>query len=451
MAGMKELSALMKELEDKLSVCMRCGMCQAVCPLFSETGRESDVARGKLALLDGLIEELFKDPDGVYDRLNKCLLCGSCAANCPSGVDVIEIFMKARGIITGFKGLSLVKKMILRGLLARPKLFDRFLTRMQRIQKVFVRPAHAGLGTSCARMATPLLGHRHVKTLSARPFRLSIPAMRRTTVESDIRVAFFVGCLVDKVYPDVARATIEVLDYHDISVYIPETQACCGIPAVSSGDVKAFHRLVQYNLDVFNREEFDYLITSCATCAATIKKVWPMWVRHEPEDYKRRVEKMAGKVMDVNQFLVSSVELVNAVPKQMNNPVTVTYHDPCHLRKSLCVSEEPRTLIKAHPGYQLKEMSEPDRCCGLGGSFNLQYYEISASIGALKKEQIKSTGSAVVCTGCPACMIQISDMLSQAGETISIKHPIEIYKELIRENDRTFKTDKAQTHIRSSF
>jgi len=102
----------MKELEDQLSVCMRCGMCQAVCPVFAETGRESDVARGKLALLDGLTRELFKDPDGTFKRLNRCLLCGSCAANCPSGVNVLEIFIKARVILTGFMGLSTVQKLI---------------------------------------------------------------------------------------------------------------------------------------------------------------------------------------------------------------------------------------------------------------------------------------------------------------------------------------------------
>ena len=129
MSSIKELTTLMQELEDQLKVCMRCGMCQAVCPLFAETGHESDVARGKLALLDGLVQEMFKNPKGVNERLNKCLLCGSCAANCPSGVNVIEIFIKARAIITGFMGLSLAKKVILRGLLSCPEIFARLMER----------------------------------------------------------------------------------------------------------------------------------------------------------------------------------------------------------------------------------------------------------------------------------------------------------------------------------
>ena len=94
MSDVKALAQLMRELEEQLVVCMRCGMCQAVCPLFAETGREADVARGKLALLDGLMQELFKDSKGVQERLNRCLLCGSCASNCPSGVKVLDILSK---------------------------------------------------------------------------------------------------------------------------------------------------------------------------------------------------------------------------------------------------------------------------------------------------------------------------------------------------------------------
>ncbi len=110
MGDMQMLVGLMRELESQLSACMRCGMCQAVCPLYAQTGREADVARGKLALLDGLLQEMFDRPDSVAERLNKCLLCGSCQANCPSGVRVIEIFLKARAVLAGFSGLMHPRK-----------------------------------------------------------------------------------------------------------------------------------------------------------------------------------------------------------------------------------------------------------------------------------------------------------------------------------------------------
>jgi len=114
MSDVKAIAQLMRELEEQLVVCMRCGMCQSVCPVFSQTGREADVARGKLALLDGLMQELFQDPDGVSQRLERCLLCGRCAANCPSGVKVLDLFLKARAILTAFHGLSPGKRLVLR-------------------------------------------------------------------------------------------------------------------------------------------------------------------------------------------------------------------------------------------------------------------------------------------------------------------------------------------------
>jgi glycolate oxidase iron-sulfur subunit len=86
-------------------------------------------------------------------------------------------------------------------------------------------------------------------------------------------------------------------------------------------------------------------------------------------------------------------------------------------------------MIRANPGYDLIEMAEADWCCGCGGSFNLQHYEISKAIGQRKRENIERSGAAVVATGCPACMLQITDMLSQAGAQVQVRHAIEVYAE----------------------
>ena len=432
MSSIKELTRLMQELDDQLRICMRCGMCQAVCPLYAETGLEPDVARGKLALLEGLVHQLFKDPKGVYDRLNKCLLCGSCAANCPSGVNVMEIFIKARAILTGFMGLSPAKKIILRGVLSQPKIFDKMVEWGSKFQKIFTRPASDPMGTSCARFVSPLLRNRHVKRLAPVPFHRMIPSLNTDPGRSGIKVAIYVGCLIDKIFPGIARDVIDVLTHHGVGIFMPEGQGCCGIPAISSGDTKTFNRLVRHNLEIFDSEKFDFLVTSCATCTSTIKEIWPMMADKDSGYVKSRVEKIAQKTMDINQFLVSKVGLEHVRFDDHMDPVTVTYHDPCHLKKTLGVFAEPRTLIKANMGYRLKEMPESDRCCGFGGSFNLQYYELSANIGKLKLDNIKASGCQVVATGCPACMLQFFDMLSKSGDNILVKHPVEIYAELLR-------------------
>ena len=432
MSDMKTLTELMKELEDRLAVCMRCGMCQAVCPLFEQTGREADVARGKLALLDGLMKEMFQNPKGTFERLNRCLLCGSCAENCPSNVNVLEIFMKARAILTGYMGLSPSKRILLRGMLSHPTRFDRMAEWGAKFQNLFTRPVNNLIGTSCVRFTSPLLSKRHFPPLAPEPFHHEIPRMNSVTGRANIKVLFYVGCLIDKIFPRVARAAISILHHHGVGVFIPENMGCCGIPAISSGDMKTFNQLVRHNINQFNTNRFDYLVTACATCTATIKTIWPYMVRKSGQDEKDIVQEVAvlsEKVMDINQFLVEKVQIEPRTQNMSSRNLTVTYHDPCHLKKSLGVAKAPRQLINANSDYRLKEMTASDWCCGLGGNFNLQYYEISAKIGEKKRKQIVDTGCSTVATGCPACMIQIADMLSRHPDPISIKHPVEIYAE----------------------
>ncbi|MBU4606274.1 MAG: 4Fe-4S dicluster domain-containing protein, partial [Proteobacteria bacterium] len=156
MSSVTQLARLLAELDEQLIACMRCGFCQSVCPLYGETGREADVARGKLALLDGLAHELLSDPHGVQERLERCLLCGSCAANCPSGVKVLDIFLKARAILSGYLGLPPAKKLLFRQVLARPALFNKLMSLAPRFEGLLTKPVDSLLDTSCARFTSPL-------------------------------------------------------------------------------------------------------------------------------------------------------------------------------------------------------------------------------------------------------------------------------------------------------
>jgi glycolate oxidase iron-sulfur subunit len=428
MSSLKELARLMAELEGQLVSCMRCGLCQAVCPLFAETGREADVARGKLALLSGLAQEILQNPQGVQDHLTRCLLCGSCAANCPSGVKVLDIFIKARAILAGYLGLSPVKKVIFRGLLNKPEWFNRILAWGAKFQGIFVKPVDDLLGSSCARFMSPLLADRHFKALAPVPWHVKVPWRDTPPGAVNLKVAFFVGCLIDKLYPQVADAVLQVLDHHGVGVYLPAGQGCCGIPALSGGDTQTFTQLVRHNLKLLDdpAASCDYLVTACATCSSTIKQLWPLMMADSPPAEQERLKALAAKTLDISQFLVDKVGVAPAAaPEDGRTPLT--YHDPCHLKKSLGVAAQPRALLKANPAYILKEMTESDWCCGCGGSFNLQHYETSAAIGARKRDNIAASHCRVVATGCPACMLQITDMLSQAGLRVQVKHAVEIY------------------------
>jgi len=428
MAGVAQLARLLGELEEQLLTCMRCGFCQSVCPLYSETGHEADVARGKLALLDGLAAEILKGPHAVQQRLERCLLCGSCAANCPSGVKVLDIFLKARAILSGYLGLSPAKKLVFRQLLARPALFNKLLAMAPRFERVLARPMDDLLDTSCARFFPPL-GERHFKRLARVPLNRTLPELNTDPGASGIRVGFFVGCLIDKLYPSVGQASLKALAHHGVGVNMPASQACCGIPALSAGDSATFTKLLAHNLARFDPDKIDYLLTACATCASTMAKMWPLMCGELDAAGQARVQALAAKTRDVGQFLVEAGLVRGEAPAPREGAKPVTYHDPCHLKKSLDVFAEPRRLIAANPGWRLVEMVENDWCCGLGGSFSLQHYDMSKQIGARKREHIIETGARAVATCCPACMLQISDMLSQAGDHIAVKHAIEIYAE----------------------
>jgi glycolate oxidase iron-sulfur subunit len=374
------------------------------------------------------------DPEGVAQRLNKCLLCGSCAANCPSGVKALDIFLKARAILTGYMGLSSAKRLIFRGMLARPRLFDGLSRLAAGFQGLVSRPVNDIIGTSCARINTPLLADRHFRTLAPKPFHQMAASADTPAGESGRKAGFFVGCLIDKFFPSIGQAVITVFQHHGVGLFLPAGQACCGIPAISSGDRRTFEDLVVHNLKCFEAGRFDVLVTACATCTSTIQKVWPSLTTGLPAEVRRRVADLAAKTIDINAFLVDQVGVTANDADGADGRLRVTYHDPCHLKKSLGVASQPRTMIMASTGCELKEMTEADGCCGMGGSFNLQHYDISRQIGGRKAEAIMATGADVLATGCPACMLQIADALSQAGAKVAVRHPVELYGESLRAN-----------------
>ncbi len=245
--------------------------------------------------------------------------------------------------------------------------------------------------------------------------------------KSGLRVAVFPGCMVDKVYPRVGLAMLKILEHHGVGVFMPAGQACCGIPALSSGDRDSYDRLVAANMALFSGQPFDYLVTPCATCTATIRKTWPAMAQGSKE---AQAAALAAKAMDVNAFLADVLK-VQAQGAPGGGGLRVTVHDPCHLKKSLGVAAQPRALMAMNPAVTLVEMPASDACCGCGGSFTLMHPDISADIGRKKLASIRSTGADVVAAGCPACMLQLTDMLSRAGENVAVRHPLEIYAETL--------------------
>ena len=432
MSDIYHLASIMMKLDDKLADCMRCGLCQAVCPVFGVTHKESDVTRGKLALLDNLAHEVIKDPDAVEDKLNRCLLCGSCQANCPSGVSIMEIFMEARQVLVEYRGLSKVKKLVFREILTRPRLLSGMLRLAAPFQGLFMRKQ--GFCTYDLPMFSKIVGSRHIQKLPDCSLHAKYGELN-TEGSSGIKVLFFAGCMADKYYTNLGEACLKALKYHNVGVVMPSDLTCCGIPALASGDLPGFVKETRENLEIIEKAlasgKIDYILTPCGSCTSTMKEWWPFYAKELGTEYRRTLDSVASKIMDINAFLVDVLhadQLPQPEPKA-GCKTRVTFHDSCHLKKSLGVTSQPRALISHNPDYQLVEMAEADRCCGCGGSFTLFHYDLSKEIGQRKRDNIIRSGAQAVATGCPACMMQISDMLSQNHDNVTVKHPIEIYAE----------------------
>jgi glycolate oxidase iron-sulfur subunit len=238
-------------------------------------------------------------------------------------------------------------------------------------------------------------------------------------------VAFFPGCVSDHIFPAVAEASIKVLRKHGVGVFMPSGLTCCGIPALSSGDRPAYDRLLRNNLNRLKDADFQYLLTPCGTCTATIREFWPKLADDYSQDEKKQLQELKAKTLDICAFVVDTLKV--ELPESAAGGRTVTYHDSCHLKKSLGVSAQPRSILKSLPGFSFAEMPEADRCCGSGGSFTLYHYGLSKDIGQRKRDNIVSVKPDTVATGCPACMMQMMDMLAGNNDRVKVRHVIELY------------------------
>ncbi|MDR1777392.1 MAG: (Fe-S)-binding protein [Desulfovibrio sp.] len=430
MSNLHDLAQRLMALDDDIVYCMKCGFCQGVCPIFGASGMEADVTRGKLALISNLAHETIKDPEAVADKLGRCLLCGSCQAACPPGVKIMDVFLEARELVYGYLGLNPVKKMIFRILLAKPSLFNFTVRLGAPAQKLVFRKTGEAQNTTCAPMLNFMLGDRHIRPLAAKTSHAEYGFVDETRFAGGLKVAFFPGCMGDKMYTGVTGACLKALRHHKVAVYMPDKLACCGLPALSSGDVRGMLEELKVNLKAFAGKDFDYIMSPCASCTACIKEHWPRYAERLGAWERKLARDIADKAMDINAFLVDVLKVRAASTNA--NALAVTYHDSCHLKKTLGVASQPRELIAANPACKLTEMAEADRCCGCGGSFNLFHYDWSRKIGQRKRNNVVASGARVVATACPACMMQLEDVLSHNHDPVEVKHTVELYAESLR-------------------
>jgi L-lactate dehydrogenase complex protein LldE len=246
-----------------------------------------------------------------------------------------------------------------------------------------------------------------------------------------IPVSLFFTCLADAFYPRVAFAAVEVLERFGATVRVPLSQTCCGQPAFNSGNRKEARAMARKLLLSFPGD--DFIVTPSGSCAAMVKHGYPVLFRDEPRTLSL-AHSVGERVYELSQFLV---DVLGVTDPGSDFAGSVTYHDSCHLRRGLGVTEAPRKLLHAIPGVKLVELEESDRCCGFGGVFSFKYPQISCKMTERKVERILATGADFVTSGDLGCLMNIDGLISRAGHPVKALHLAEILAGGLGAEDRS--------------
>lgn len=225
-----------------------------------------------------------------------------------------------------------------------------------------------------------------------------------------MRVALFVTCLIDLMRPRIGFAAIRLLEAAGCEVVVPRTQTCCGQPGYNAGARDAAKALARKVLDEF--EGFEYVVAPSGSCAGMIRTHYPELFANEPA-VLARAQRLASRTFELTDFLLNVARL-ERVPGSF--PGTVTYHDSCSGLRELGIKTQPRALLAKVPGLTLKEMDESETCCGFGGTFAIEYGEISAHIVERKCANIAASGADAVVLGDLGCMLNIEGRLRRRGD-----------------------------------
>ncbi len=420
-------------IREEIDKCMKCGNCMAVCPVYGAEKVESAVTRSKIAVAQAVLDgDLELDDPEVYTMAFNCLVCKSCMTNCPTKVNFDRIMLALRAALVRKNGLPWLKKMIF-STLKNPKLFDAGMRLGAAMQPLVFRGDKGGQAIS-PRSPFALAGgglgfdaERKLPGMHIKPLRERVPEVVRVA-NPVMKVAFFTGDSLNYFYPEAGIDLIEVLTANNVEVHIPKAQNCCGVPVLVHGDVDTVRTLARNNLDTFEATGCDYLITGCGSCGGAWQHDYTDLLAGDPV-YGPKAEYWSKRTHDISTFLTRVITLRE--PKGRIDKV-VTYHDSCHLKKSMKVSAEPREILKSIPGITFREMSAPDACCGSGGSYVLSHFQTAASIGKKKAEDIDRTQADAVSVGCPACMMQLLDNVHRFGGKQEVVHFISLLAESYR-------------------
>ena len=392
-------------LESILNDCIHCGLCLPSCPTYRETGLEAESPRGRIMLMDAALKGELKSQDSFNEHVSTCLGCYTCETVCPSGIEYGDLLSYCQ--TTLLKPSHSFKTSILLKIVSRPYLlqimgFLGALIQRLKIDVVLKKISHQFWGL-------PLIPFRGFKNSALDLY----PAIG----EKVGSVAFFTGCVMDNLYPNIHEATIRILRWNGYEVHIPKSQGCCGALHHHVGESKNILDMQKQNIQAFNL--MDTIIINSAGCGAELKKY--------PEEF-------VYKVKDMSEFLA---DIDFKIPKNITTQKAI-YDSPCHLIHAQKIDLQPKYILEKF-GIELMHYPQSNLCCGAAGSYTLDKSNLSNEILKTKMDDIQhhSNGGLII-TANPGCQIQLQKGADMYTETeYSVSHMIEVIDDIYA-NDSTY-------------
>ncbi|MBE6007286.1 MAG: 4Fe-4S dicluster domain-containing protein [Sarcina sp.] len=400
--------------------CIRCGACLDVCPAFALLGGHvygSNVYTGGIGTL---LTHFLVSKERADEIQNICLQCGRCKEVCGGGLHIPEMIMKLRERSYETNPNPTYKFAL--DAVSDRKLFHSMLRIASVAQAPFTK------GTNFIRHLPMFLSGmtegRSLMSIAPVPFRDIFPTIQQKVENPKGKIAIFTGCLLDFAYVDIAKAVIADLNSIGYVVDMPMGQSCCGAPATYMGDRVNAKKTAELNIEAMHADQYDYIVSACPTCTHQLRE-YKQFFEEGSDMYKKAVE-LGEKSFD---FCKLFYDLGGLEESGDSTPMTITYHDSCHLKRELGVWKEQRELLTKTNGINLVEMVDSDVCCGFGGTYSIKLPEVAAPILAKKLEHIKDTGASVVAVDCPGCLMQIRGGMDAHEIPIEVKHTAVILAE----------------------
>ena len=304
--------------------CIRCAACANICPSYQQVGGHAFgyIYSGAIGLV--ITPFLYGIEAGAGPQ-SLCVSCNACETVCPVEIPLPSLILDVRQRTMEAKGLHWIKKLVF-GTMAHPHIFG-FFTRLASIGQFpitrggrYIRARNFGVVGKLPVMHTlvELARWRSLPAFATKPLRDRVKGQlspsssgitgRASRENTGIKVCYFAGCMIDRLFPEMGEAAIKVLRACDVQVTFPQKQSCCGLIALNSGDRADCATMARQTIMVLEQaleeSKADYIVGATTSCVVTLTQDYiRLFEDLQQREWLRRAQALAAKVMDFASFI----------------------------------------------------------------------------------------------------------------------------------------------------